>query len=118
MKKFHTPMKKTFTKNDACDLMLSFVDLGISEVHVPYAFGMCQMTIPRETKAYQKYDDLELVEFMEFIARLADLRCPGDEFPLNIKVKNLCVPLFEVVGKQFIDSNEVQEEESMSDDEY
>jgi hypothetical protein len=111
-------MKVTFTKKDANDLMLSYIDLGIAEVHVNYAWGMCKMTIAKETKAFNRYDDLSLVEFMEFIARVADLRCPGDEFPLKIKVKLLCQPLFEIVNRTFIDSEEVIEEESQSDDEY
>jgi hypothetical protein len=98
--------------------MLSYIDLGIVVDHVNYAIGMCQMTIVKETKAFHMYDDLRTVEFMEFIARVAELRCPGDEFPLTIKVKELCTVLFEVVHKTFVDSNNEVEEESQSDDEY
>jgi hypothetical protein len=47
------------------------------------------MTISKELKHYNSYDELNLVEFMEFIARIADMRYPGDTFTLPVKVKNL-----------------------------
>jgi len=70
--------------------MLNHIYLGIVVDHVNYAWGMCQMTNCEETKTFDMYDNLTTVEFMEFIARVADLRCPGEEFPLKIKVKQLC----------------------------
>jgi len=35
---------------------------------------MSKMTVSRENNNYYKYDDLKMVEFFEFLARLAEKR--------------------------------------------
>ena len=76
------------------------------------------MTNTKEVKDYDKYDKMVLVEFMEFLARIADSRYPGDNFPLTIKVKNLLEALFKLIHFKFVDFESMDDEESMSDDDY
>ena len=40
MKRYHTPMKNRFIKEDALRLLLTDLDIGIIEVHIHYAWGM------------------------------------------------------------------------------
>lgn len=111
-KRYHTPMKRTFCQEDATRLMLNDIDLGIIVEHVSFAWGMSQMTVSKELKHYNTYDELSLVEFMEFLSRIADMRYPGDTFPLQVKVKNLLEALFKLVHFKFVEYDKVIDEES------
>jgi len=54
---------------------------------------MSKMTNIKENKKYTKYFALEKVEFLEFLARMADRRFPS-EMELAEKIKNLFELLF------------------------
>ena len=45
--------------------------LGISEKDINFAYGYSHMTIVNEERTWKKYLQLEFVEFIEFIGRIA-----------------------------------------------
>jgi len=47
------------------------------------------MTVVNEKKNYIGYNSLVLVEFFEFLGRLADTRFPTEELPLETKLDML-----------------------------
>jgi len=56
---------------------------------IQYAWGMSKMTIINEKKNYIQYNSLVLVEFLEFLGRIAESRFPSDSLPLEIKLDML-----------------------------
>jgi len=78
MKRYHEARKATFTLADCTRMCLTDIDINITATDVPWCWGMSKMTVTRETKMYGKYECMELVEFYEFIARMADRHFRGD----------------------------------------
>jgi len=78
MKRYHEARKATFTLADCTRMCLTDIDINITATDVPWCWGMSKMTVTRETKMYSKYECMELVEFYEFIARMADSHFRGD----------------------------------------
>ena len=60
---------------DCLKLMREDCPLKISRYTVREAYALCKMTVTSETdeKGIEQYIKLEFVEFLEFIARVADL---------------------------------------------
>ena len=78
---------------------------------------MCKMTIVNETK--DDYDKLVFVEFLEFVARLADCKFPGNVTPLETKLEMFMDLIFpKILNKQPVPSKGEVEEESESDLDY
>ena len=84
---------------------------------ITYCWGMSKMTIAREDKNYHKYDNMILVEFIEFLARLADRKFPA-ELDLHEKVEMMLDKILPLVNYERNTVAVVLEEESESDDEY
>ena len=57
------------------------------------AYSLSKMYIPDEMEDFDRYNDLKMVEFYEFLGRLAHLLFPaetyGEGFPLVKKIENL-----------------------------
>lgn len=80
---------------------------------------MSKMTNVQEVKNYNAYDDIKVVEFYEFFARLADRRYPGDHLETHVKVEMLMDQVFiKLLHKARIEVTIEEEEESESDDDY
>ena len=76
------------------------------------------MTVVREDKNFHKYDEMNVVEFLEFIARIADKRFSSPDLTLLEKLELMLDRILAVVGwGRNVVSSQV-EEESESDDEY
>lgn len=75
------------------------------------------MTIKNEVNNYKDYNNMKLVEFLEFLARMADCRFPG-ETPLEEKIEKLLDVLFPLVGFERKTVSQELEVESESDDDY
>jgi hypothetical protein len=119
LRKYHEPRKKSFTLKNAEQLFISEADINIAPIDVTYAWGMSQMTNVLETKNFVQYDDLRLVEFYEFFARLADRRFPGEERSVDVKVEMFMDLIFpKILNKKRIPVNIEVEEDSESDDDY
>ena len=79
---------------------------------------MSKMTVVREDKNFHKYDEMNVVEFLEFIARIADKRFSSPDLTLLEKLELMLDRILAVVGwGRNVVSSQV-EEESESDDEY
>ena len=78
------PNKKFFDLDDAQKLVLNLQGLGASQAQ--FCFGMCKMTMvmERDKKASPGYLELDFVEFLEFIGRLAHAKFLGSELEDNV----------------------------------
>ena len=96
-------------------------ELGITVDDIVFCFGYCQMTVWWEEKQWQQYHKLEVVEFLEFIGRLAHKRFEGrGELafqPLVEKIELVLDDLMKGFGLQRVDVNieveEVQQQEQL-----
>ena len=89
LRRYHEPRKKTFTMKDANTMFSKELDINIAEQDIGYSWFMSKMTNVQEVKNYNAYDDIKVVEFYEFFARLADRRYPGDHLETHVKVEML-----------------------------
>jgi hypothetical protein len=119
LRRYYEPRKKTFTMKDANTMFVIEADCSIAVQDVNYSWMMSKMTIVSETKNYQAYDDIKLVEFYEFFARLADCRFPGEAFDTTTKIEMLMDLIFKkLLGRNRNEVTKEVEEESESDDDY
>jgi len=103
LKRYHEPRKKTFTAKDAERMFIIEADIQIAVLDVSYSWFMCKMTNVSETKNFAAYDDIKLVEFFEFFARLADCRFPGEAMSTDVKVEML----MDLIFKKILNRNRV-----------
>ena len=115
---YHQPRKYTFTRDDAYQMILRDAEMDMVHTDIVYAWGMSKMTVPKEESKYGNYDDIKLVEFLEFIARMAEKRVPGDDMPLVTKIEMFLDELFDIIKQERRPVSIEQEEESESDDDY
>ena len=54
-------------------IIYSKLDLSLSQDKIKLAFSYCKMTIIDEMNESDKYNNLKFVEFLEFIARIAEM---------------------------------------------
>ena len=71
---YKTPTKAFMEMQDCISMCTSESVLGISEKDISFCYGYCHMTVTNEARMWKKYQQLELVEFLEFIGRLAHVR--------------------------------------------
>ena len=62
------------TLDDAIDLFFKRSDCGMNYKDITYCFGMSKMSVANENDEGQRYKRLQLVEFLEMICRVADLK--------------------------------------------
>jgi hypothetical protein len=100
-KRYHTGMNKAFNFVHAKQMLLTECkELNIIDSHVGYCWGMSHMTNKNETSKFNNYDQVNLVELLEFLGRIADCSFPGDH-TLAFKVEQLLKPLLELVGRKY-----------------
>jgi hypothetical protein len=66
-----------------------------------YCLGMSKMTVSRENSQAKQHDQVQFVEFLEMIGRVAALRYVDSEVetePLHIKIEIILDDLFEEYG--------------------
>ena len=106
---------------DLKDCIAVCAPLEMSEKDIALAFGMSKMMVIDEVRFYKKYQQLEFVEFLEFIGRAADVKYKGSGMasePLASKIENV---LDEIMLPFNLNRSEVEvqiEEFSESDDDY
>jgi len=103
MKAYNEPRKKTFDFSDAHRMFLN--DIACKPVfkndEIAYCWGLSKMTVVNEKKNYITYNSLVLVEFLEFLGRLAETRYPGDSIALEIKMDYMLqILLPQIIRKQ------------------
>lgn len=93
------------------------IDIGCTLMEITSCWGFSKMTVKHEVNDFKNYNNLKLVEFLEFLGRIADCRFPGEN-PLEEKIEKLLDCVFPLVGfERKLVSTEL-EVESQSDDEY
>lgn len=75
---YHRPMQKFMDKDSAVKVFSGDTDL-LLEKDAAYCYGMAKMLNSNDTKNAAKYKQIEnLTEFMEMIARVAELKARND----------------------------------------
>jgi len=64
-------LKKTFTLDDAKQMIVEKSGLGLTEKQVTLAFSYSKLIVIDEIEDAAKMDKLNFTEFLEFIARIA-----------------------------------------------
>ena len=62
------------------------------------------MTVIDESVNAEEYDDMELVEFLEFLVRVAYHQCIGDSRSIEAMLSDLVRDILALVGESFNDS--------------
>ena len=66
------------------------------------AYGMSKMTVVSEMQSYKAYQKMEMVEWLEFIGRISDLKYRGTEMEKTIslaqKIEYVLDDLFQGFG--------------------
>ena len=89
------------TAKEVTDLFFKVETLDLAPKELLYCLGMSKMTVARENTKAKYYEQVELVELLEMIGRVADLRYMGTEMaeqPLANKIEFLLDDLFEPFG--------------------
>ena len=97
--------------------------LGISEKDINFCYAYCHMTITNEARTWKKYQSLELVEFLEFLGRLAHVRFKNSSpemasQPIVQKIETILDDLMQGFGLTRYEVNIDVLEFSESDDDY
>ena len=87
------------------------------------AFYLCKYTVPMENEmANYEYTYLHWPEFIEFVARLAQLKYQGtpedEQWPLKKKIGIVLTFLFKIIGERRVNPPDLVEVISESDDDY
>ena len=90
---------------------------GISTAQVQWCFGMSKMTMvmERDKKASPAYLELDYVEFLEMIGRIAYIKFQGselDQIDLTTKIEYVLDDLFKLIE---MDRNERQDDEDLNE---
>jgi len=108
---------------DCQSLFRNDVDLKLPLKIINEAFGMSQCTIVNEfdKTALTEYNKLSYLEFLEFLARVAELYFEGsemEELELHTKLEHLLDEILPLVNAKRVKQSTVIEEFSESDDDY
>ena len=108
--------------DDCLSLLMRDSLLKMSEKDATYCYGLSKMTVEKENEHNKKYFELQFVELLEVIGRVAEFKYRGttlNDAPLAEKigyVLDLIIPpMLEVEKKE---ANIELVEESESDDDY
>ena len=107
-----------------CELMMhDHCMLKVSRYIVREAYALCKMTVVNELElsGELQYKKLQYVEFLEFLARIADLFFEGSEMEgleLHEKIEHILDEILPLVGAKRVKQKIVIEEFSESDDDY
>lgn len=116
-------MKKYLTMQECVDMVARLTPIGLLDKEAVYCYGMSKMTVQDESvDLNMKYQRIQYVEFLEFIARVAVVKCKGTQIealPLARKIEFVLDQLLTLVGeKRRTVSLDKENEQSESDDEY
>ena len=108
---------------DCIQLLKVDTRLNVPKRMIRQAFAMCKMTVEKEHDSEGQLDYLKLsrVEFLEFIARIAELffaESEMEELPLSEKVEHVLDEILPVIGAKRTKQQITIEEFSDSDDDY
>jgi hypothetical protein len=100
--KVHAAVIPTYTGQEGirnCVELCRIPDINLSEKEAKFCFGMSKMTVKDEVKNHAEYDKLKIVEFLEFVGRVAATKYFADtESPLNEKIEKILDPMLKCYG--------------------
>jgi hypothetical protein len=99
---YYFQVKKTKTMNleDVIEMFTKEVEMNLLPEQISSCWGLCKMTINNDIKQRAQYSSAQLVEFLEFFARLAELRVrdgPLRSSTLQEKIESLMDLVFPIV---------------------
>ena len=107
------------TKNDCVELMARQTKIIPDEIRVVYCYGMSKMHVIPEPTQKNKYDEMQYVEFLEFLGRCAYYKYRElEEETMSEKLKMLLDELMPQFGLQRKEVEDEEEELSESDPDY
>jgi hypothetical protein len=118
---------KIFSKDEALDQvkMAKFKNPQIEPLntiidnHIILAYSQAKMSLDNEMDKYYRYSKMDLCEYFEYLARLAQLMFKEGYDSLPDKITELLQILLPMVGQSFIPPGEVEiESESDYDDDF
>jgi len=118
------PNKADWMNIENCQtLFRGDLPLKLSHKVINEAYSMSKSTVVSEFErnSLQEYSKLNYVEFLEFLARIAELYFEGsemEELELHSKIEYLLDEILTLVGAKRIKQSTVIEEFSESDDDY
>ena len=114
--------KPTIDIKDCYEIFFNKTKLLTMEKYVMQCFGMSKMTIVSESKDFRKYYNLQFIEFLEMIGRVAFFKFKEDpemhKQPLQTKIEFVMDDLLGAYGMTRIPPEIRELDESESDDEY
>ena len=97
-KKYFKPRKNWMNKQDAYDLMIRHSTLQMLELPAMQAYGLCKMTVVDEADdGLNRYNKLYFVEFLEMVARIAEIKYRGTEVSQQSLTKRIEYVLDEIL---------------------
>lgn len=97
------------------------MDFGLHEPQLVECYGMSKMVVSLEPIDYKKYQIMQFPEFLELMGRIGDMKfrgTPEAENQLAWKIDAVLEELCPAFGLTKKDVDNVQEENSESDDDY
>lgn len=121
--KYLEPRKKHMDQRDAISLFREETNLIHQEADVMYCFGMSKMTCILESKDSERQNSqLQFVEFLEMIGRVAHFKYRGDQdfakTALAVRIELILDEVLATVDVKRKDPEQIQLDESESDDDY
>jgi len=118
---YFEPRKKYMTMADALRLMMHDTPLAMSEKDAKYCYGMCKMTVLQEMDQSWQYKQLQFVELLEMLGRIAEFKFRETELEgleLAKKLEYILDDVLSLVEVSRKDVNIQVDEKSESDDDY
>ena len=85
--KYYFKGRKRVHRDDCIKIFTTYSKLGLDDSSARFCFGMSKMTPENELFYYQNLD-MEFVEFLEMICRVADIKFKGTELEsINLHTK-------------------------------
>ena len=123
MEAYQLPPKRIFTQEAAIGIFCKDTDL-LLEKDAEFCFGMSKMINIKDTSNHAFYNQIQVMsEFMEMIARVAEMRVKMDPDIANMtlveRIEIVLDRILELVNhKTIIPQGGGDEEQSMSDEDY
>ena len=118
--KHYMKVKAKFLElDDAIRMFQDVPDIGLGASQIQYCFGMSKMTViyERDKKASPMYTEIDFIEFLEFIGRIAQMKFQGselqDQIDLATKIEYIIDDLFQSLE---LTRNEREEEDVASEE--
>ena len=108
-------MRKNYlSKEEAVKLLLN-AGVPINDDKIVIAYSLSKTTLIDEMAEYNRYNEMNINEFYEFIGRAAEFAFEGENVPLATKIEKLLKYLFAMIKERFINPDLADDIQSESD---